>query len=101
MNTYTGPPDVLRHDQGSAFTSAEFRGSLKDEGTQAHPAPKESPNIMGIGESIHGPLRNAFQKLWSDYSTTYSKEETLQAAVKCVNDAVGTHGLVPTFLVFG
>jgi hypothetical protein len=97
---YTGYPDRLRIDSGSAFTSVkwktltEFRGiTLRISGVEAH-------NSLGIGERYHGPLRRVYQKIEHEFSHV-GPALRLRIAVKAINDTMGTNGLVPSLLVFG
>jgi transposase InsO family protein len=60
---FTGYPDRLRIDSGSAFTSVKWitltasrRITLRISGVEAH-------NTLGIGERFHGPLRRIYQKI--------------------------------------
>ena len=54
-NVYLGPPDHLRIDQGSQFTSDEFKSLSESAGISILEAPVESPNSMSHVERYHGP----------------------------------------------
>ncbi|KAF1939129.1 hypothetical protein EJ02DRAFT_457279, partial [Clathrospora elynae] len=73
IDTYQGPPDILTHNAGTNFASAEY----------------------------HAPLRRAWDILHAELAGTMPEEAILQMAVKAVNDKAGPDGLVPTLLVFG
>jgi hypothetical protein len=97
---YLGPPDFLRIDQGTNFTAREFVDSAAGEGISVLEAPIECPTTMSHVERYHGPLRLAYTRIRAD-DPSMSQENSLQMAVKCVNDTVGPEGLTPTLLVFG
>ena len=97
---YVGPPDYLRVDQGTNYTSKEFKANANSAGITILEAPVESPNTMSHVERYHGPLRTAYQKL----KTALPKEnkvDLLQMAIYSVNNTVGPEGLCPTLCVFG
>jgi len=100
VHVYLGPPDYLKLDQGSNFTSKEFKGLATAAGVQIIECPIESPATMSHVERYHGPLRAAYEKLKHDLSGE-SKESLLQMAVHCVNNTVGPEGFCPTMCVFG
>jgi len=56
IHVYLGPPDYLKLDQGSNFTSKEFKSFAEAEGIQIMEAPIESPATMSHVERYHGPL---------------------------------------------
>jgi len=99
-HVYLGPPDYLKLDQGSSFTSKEFRGLAEAEGIKIIDCPIESPASMSHVERYHGPLRTAYEKLAHDLQGE-TKDRLLQMAVHCVNNTVGPEGFCPTMCVFG
>ena len=101
IDTYLGPPDMIRHDAGKNFTSSEFRAKANSMGITVKEVPVEAHNSIGKVERYHAPLRRAFDIIWSECHTIMTADQTLQAAVKAVNDTAGPNGLVPTLLVFG
>ncbi|KAF1947580.1 hypothetical protein EJ02DRAFT_439817 [Clathrospora elynae] len=86
IDTYQGPPDILTHDAGTNFASAEFRAEAKIMGITC----KQVPTEAHWSEILHAELAG-----------TMPDEAILQMAVKAVNDTAGPEGLVPTLLVFG
>jgi hypothetical protein len=101
IRTYLGPPDNIRVDQGSNFTSEEFRAAAKAYDIEVLEAPVESPATMSHVERYHAPLRAAYEKVSADLHGSITDEEALEIAVKCVNDVIGPEGLCPTLLVYG
>jgi hypothetical protein len=101
IDTYQGPPDILTHDAGTNFASAEFRAEAKIMGVTCKQVPTEAHWSIGKTERYHAPLRRAWDILYAELASTMSDESILQMAVKAVNDTAGPDGLVPTLLVFG
>lgn len=99
-HVYMGPPDYLRLDQGSQFTSHEFISSATSTGIELLHSPIENPASMSHVERYHAPLRKAFQKLEADLPKEKAAD-ILQMAVHCVNSTIGPEGLCPTLCVFG
>lgn len=61
--------------------------------------PAESANTMTIVERNHTTIHKAHNIIQRE-DISVSKVETLQMAVKAVNNFVGPNGLLPTLLVF-
>jgi hypothetical protein len=101
IDTYQGPPDIITHDAGTNFASAEFRAEAKIMGVTCKQVPTEAHWSVGKTERYHAPLRRAWEILHTELSDEMSDEAILQMAVKAVNDTAGPDGLVPTLLVFG
>ena len=101
IDTYLGPPDVLTHDAGTNFASAEFRAEAKRAGITCHQVPVEAHWSIGKIERYHAPLRRAFEIIRAETRDAVSNDAALQMALKAVNDTAGQDGLVPTLLVFG
>lgn len=102
IDVYTGPPEVIVHDAGTNFDSAEFRRNAATMAIQLKCVPVETPQSVGLVERYHGPLRRAYMILSEELKDqTVGKDIKLQMAVKAVNDTAGYDGLVPTLLVFG
>lgn len=78
MHTFTGPPDVVRVDQGSSFVSKEFHDEAEFMGIKVEEAPIECPTSLSFVERYHGPLRTIYNKL-SEYES--DKNVVLQQAV--------------------
>ncbi|KAF1934556.1 hypothetical protein EJ02DRAFT_461091, partial [Clathrospora elynae] len=101
IDTYQGPPDILTHDAGTNFASAEFRAEAKIMGITCKQVPTEAHWSIGKTERYHAPLRRAWDILHTELAGTMPDEAILQMAVKAVNDTAGPDRLVPTLLVFG
>ncbi|KAF1936672.1 hypothetical protein EJ02DRAFT_427316, partial [Clathrospora elynae] len=101
IDTYQGPPDILTHDAGTNFASAEFRAEAKIMGVTCKQVPTEAHWSVGKTKRYHAPLRRAWDILHAELTATMPDKAILQMAVKAVNDTAGPDGLVPTLLVFG
>jgi hypothetical protein len=102
IDTYLGPPDYIRHDAGTNFTSKEFRQLAATMGITTKSVPVEAYWSIGQVERAHPILRRAYCIIAEELkSEGISKQTMLQMAVKAVNDTSGPDGLVPTLLVFG
>jgi hypothetical protein len=97
---YTGYPDRLRIHSGSAFTSVKQKMQTESRGITLRISGVESHNSLGIWERYHGPLRRVYQKIEHEFPHV-GPALLLRIAVKAINDAMGTNGLVPSLLVFG
>ena len=60
---YTGYPNRLRIDQGSAFTSDRWPDLVSNVGIQLRFSGVTEHNALVIGERLHDPLRRIFRKL--------------------------------------
>jgi hypothetical protein len=100
IDVYQGPPEVVVVDAGKNFTSAEFKQSARTMAITVKEVPVEAHNSVGKVERYHTPLRRAYNIMRAE-DPSLSREGSLQAAVKAVNDTAGPNGLVPTLLVFG
>jgi hypothetical protein len=98
--TYLGPPDYLRVDQGSNFVAKSFLTSAIAENIHVLEAPVENPASMTHVERYHGPLRHVFDRMKQELSEE-SDKTILQYSIKAINDTVGPEGLTPTLLVYG
>jgi hypothetical protein len=101
---YLGNPDIIRHDQGTAFIAEELRAACAAFGIRCAPIAVEAAHQMGEGERYHGPLRRIYEKLeLANESSTHRLDDDalLQIAVSAINNSTGIFGLVPTLLVFG
>lgn len=99
-NTYLGPPDFLRIDQGSQFVSSEFKSTADTARIQILETPIECPGSMSHIERYHGPLRVAYEKLATELKGE-RKDDLLKMAVSATNNTTGPEGLCPTLYVFG
>lgn len=54
---YTGFPETIKVDQGSAFTSLRWQRLCEEVGTVTEESGIESHNSLGSGERYHEPLR--------------------------------------------
>jgi transposase InsO family protein len=95
---YTGYPDRLRIDSGSAFTSVKWKTLIESRGITLSISGVKAHNSLGIGERYHGPLRRVYQKIEDEFPHVGPALLT-QIAVKSINDTIGTNGLVPSLLV--
>jgi Reverse transcriptase (RNA-dependent DNA polymerase) len=100
IDTYLGPPDVIKADAGRNFTSKEFKQHATSMQVTIDIVPVEAHWSIGLVERYHQPLRRAYEIIKSEAPDT-TKDMALQMAVKAVNDTAGPNGLVPTLLVFG
>ena len=126
---YLGPPDNLRHDQGTQFVSPKLQAMAAEAGISCRPVGVEGPNAMGVGERYHDPLRKTFLKLQKTYqmpalnqevpegqkgpgrprknprkvtrSVNIDDEFLLAISVMAMNTTVGPEGICPILLVFG
>lgn len=101
IDTYQGPPDIIRHDAGTNFASQEFRSEARVMGIECKQVPVEAHWSIGKVERYHQALRRAYEILYAELHDTTDDDAILQMAVKAVNDTAGPDGLVPTLLVFG
>ena len=98
---YCGPPDFLAIDQGSNYTSKEFRAAARNDGINIREAPIETPGAIGIVERYHAPLRRAYNTLRDTLDKTISNNDCLLMATFAVNSVTGPEGLCPMLLVYG
>jgi hypothetical protein len=64
---YTGYPDRLRVDSGSAFTSVKWKTLTESGGITLRISGFEAHNSFGIGERYRGPLRRVYQKIEDEF----------------------------------
>lgn len=98
---YLGPSEFLRVNQGSNFVSRKFLDSADAEDIVSFQAPIESPSTMSHVELYHGPFRTAYLKIRAEMPRAETDADSLQMAVKALNDSIGPEGLCPTLLVYG
>ncbi|CAE7021550.1 Polyprotein [Pyrenophora teres f. teres] len=99
---YVGPPDTIATDAGTNFASEEFVNNANAMMIDVHEVPVEAHQSIGKVERYHAAIRRAFEVISADIGTsTTTKDDILQMAVKAINDTAGPKGLVPTLLVFG
>jgi transposase InsO family protein len=101
IDTYLGPPDIVSHDAGTNFASAEFEAEARALGITCKQVPVEAHWSVGKIERYHRPLRRAFEIIYAETGQFTAVDAILQMAVKAINDTAGPNGLVPTLLVFG
>ncbi|KAK1914262.1 hypothetical protein P3342_007508 [Pyrenophora teres f. teres] len=102
IDMYVGPPDTIATDAGTNFASEEFVNNANAMMIDVHEVPVEAHQSIGKVERYHAAIRRAFEVISADIGTsTTTKDDILQMAVKAVNDTAGPEGLVPTLLVFG
>lgn len=97
---YSGYPNRIRTDQGSAFTSARWKSLVESKGIQLRLSGVRAHSLLGIGEKLHDRLRRIYRKILHDYPTV-NRRFILKGAIKAMNDTIGENGLVPSRLVFG
>jgi transposase InsO family protein len=61
IDMYLGPPELIVHDAGSQFTSAEFIQKAEGVGSVTRCVPIEAHHSIGKVERYHRPLRRAFE----------------------------------------
>jgi hypothetical protein len=64
---YTGYPNSLRIDSGSAFTSVKWKTLTESRGITLRTSGVEAHNSLGIGERYHGPLWRVYQKIEHEF----------------------------------
>src|SRR5438045_5852671 len=102
IDVYTSPPNIIVHDAGTNFDSAEFRHNTGSMAIHTKCVPVEAPQSVSLIKQYHGLLRHAYNIITEELGEhTTTKEMRLQMAVKAVNDTTGPDGLIPTLLVFG
>ena len=92
IDTYLGSPEVLTHDAGTKFASAEFRAEAKLVGITCHQVPVEAHWSIGKIERYHAPLRRAYEIIRAETRDAVSSDAALQMALKTVNDTAGPDG---------
>lgn len=97
---YIGFPDVMETDQGPQFTSKRWATLLLMAGIKHKLSGVQSHNAIGVGERYHSFLRKIYTKVRRSHPKALPAQ-SLALAVKAMNDTAGSHGLVPTLLVFG
>lgn len=97
---YTGFPSTIRTDQGSTFTSSEWKQRCKEASVTLKYTGTESHNSLGAGETYHAMLRRVYNKVSLSFPQAPAQLR-LCTAVKAINDTAGPDGLVPTLLLFG
>ncbi|KAI0997262.1 hypothetical protein K3495_g10925 [Podosphaera aphanis] len=101
IDMYVGPPDVIVTDAGKNLTALEIRANAHAMAVKDEEVPVESHNSIGKVERYHHTLKRAYEVISADLRTAVTSEDTLQMAVRAVNDTAGPQGLVPPLLVFG
>ncbi|KAK1914231.1 hypothetical protein P3342_007477 [Pyrenophora teres f. teres] len=102
INMYVGPPDTIATDAGTNFASEEFVNNANAMIIDVYEVPVEAHQSIGKVERYHAAIRRAFEVISADIGTsTTTKDDILQMAVKAINDTAGPEGLIPTLLVFG
>lgn len=100
IDVFCGPPDVVKVDSGSNFTSTEFAQTCAAYGILLRVVPVEAHHLIGVIERHHAILRKVYSKLKSDMPNL-SRESLLSMSVRAANDSTGPNGIVPTVRVFG
>lgn len=100
INVYTGFPNRMHLNQGSAFKSVEWVSLCRKASIDISTSGTESQNLLEQGETYHAMLRRIYQKVRHTSPQT-SKEFCPSIALKTMNDTYGPNGLVPSLLPFG
>jgi hypothetical protein len=66
---YTGYRRESRTDAGTVFTSAEWKHLHESNGIILQTSGRESHNSIGLGETMHSPLRRVYNKIQMYYPT--------------------------------
>ena len=98
---YLGPPDFLRIDLGSNFTSKEFLDSADADVISVMPARIASAKTMSHVERYHSCIRTAFNKIRQSVPKTESDDDYLHIGGKSLNETIGPEALCPTILLYG
>lgn len=99
---YVGLHDFLSVDQGTAYTSREFRENIESEGISIIlEAPIEKPGRIGIVERHQAPLLAAYMKLRDNIDRSTFDPECLKMPVFARSSIIGSEGLCPILLVYG
>lgn len=94
-----GFPEVLRVDHGSSFNSTKSRDLAESKGVKLQFSGTESHNVLGKGERYHTQLRSIFRCVRRSIPTL-DQHTALLLTQNAFKDTTGTHGLVPSYLVF-
>ena len=97
---YLGDPSEMQCDQGSVFTSHDWKALCDSHDIQLQLNPTEQHNSLGSGETYHHPLRRVLRKLTFE-NPQVEFEVLLQIAVYAINTSANPYGLIPCLLVFG
>jgi hypothetical protein len=97
---YTGYPEQILTDQGSAFTSNVWATNCAETSIELLHTSVESHNSLGICEAYHSTIRRIYNKLSISFSDR-PKSLRLAMTIKALNDTAGPNGLVPSLLLFG
>lgn len=87
--TYSGPPDYVTVDQGSAYVSAEMKSNMASGGITLSEAYIESPGSMGVFERYYALLRAGYGRKEMDYGSKLQDCECLHMAVYAFNAIMG------------
>jgi len=104
IDIYIGPPDVIVHDQSTNFTGRKFQQNARIINITIKNIPTEIHHSIGRVERYHGPLRRVYEVISKDLtksSTPPNKEDSLQMAIKTINNSTNPNNYIPILLVFG
>jgi hypothetical protein len=91
---YTGSPDRLRIDSGSAFASLKWKTLTESRGITLRISGVEAHNSLVLGSDITAHFGAFYQKIEHEFPHV-GPALLLQISVKAINDTMGTNGLVP------
>lgn len=97
---YTGIPNRIRTDAGSALIIPRWKEITDTAGITMRISGVEAHNSLGAGEVLHHPLRQIYKKVQNDHPGI-QKTMLLRLATEAMNDTMDENGLVPSLLVFG
>lgn len=100
VTPYVGHPDLMHTDQGPQLISGQWRALLAPNGMKHLESGVESHNSLGAGERYHAFMRQLLLRVRAAHPTV-DREHALSLADWTMNQTAGTHGLVPSLLVFG
>lgn len=110
-DSYLGPPNVIKHDAGTKFSSREFAVNCYLMHIRLDPITKEAPQSMTTVGRQRASLRRAFLIIRKASPPAVEQQtepapfyrhfdDFFQMAWKVVNYVVGPDGFVPTLLIY-
>lgn len=79
IDTYQGLRDIITHDAGTNFASADFKSEAKIMGITCKQVPIEAHWSIGKVERYHAPLRRAYEILRAELDSSTSDAAVLQS----------------------
>ncbi len=100
VHCLAGFPRKILVDQGTVFSSHEFKTLCASNEVELRRTGVESHPRLRSGETHHHPLRRLFQKVAAE-NPTVPRDVVLSAATHAMNGTANPKGMVPALLVFG